>query len=106
MMAMAALANSGRTALPEDLLRLADPADLREATAWGLAIRLCRRFGGCVARSLSGSELVVRDGKLVLELHPGLRALYNDPVERDLRTLATFLELEPLLHLTDATVAA
>lgn len=106
MMAMAALANSGRTAVPEDLLRLAAPADLREATAWGLAIRLCRRFGGCVARSLSGSELVVRDGKLVLELNSGLRALYNEPVERDLRALATFLELEPALHLIDATVAA
>lgn len=106
MMAMAALANSGRTAVPEELLRLTSPDDLREATAWGLAIRLCRRFGGCVARSLSGSELIARDGKLILELSEGLRALYNDPVEKDLRTLAAFLELEPTLEFIDEPVTA
>jgi hypothetical protein len=46
MIALAVLANSGRTAVPPALLRLAPIGALRDAVTWGLATRLARRIGG------------------------------------------------------------
>ena len=106
MLAMAAIANTGRTDLPDGLLRLASAADLREAVTWGLATRLCRKFSGCIAQTLSGSALGLRDGRLVLAIDAPLRALYTDAVDKDLRLLAGWLEVEPAVDLADAQAAA
>ena len=106
MLAMAAIANSGSTNLPDELLRLASAADLREAVTWGLATRLCRKFSGCIAQTLSASALDLRDGRLVLAIDAPLRALYTDTVDKDLRLLAGWLEVEPAVDLADAQAAA
>ena len=73
-------------------------AELRDAVTWGLAIRLCRKFSGCIARSLSGSTLSLRDGRLVLAIQEPLRALYTESVDKVLRLLAGWLEVEPAVE--------
>ncbi len=95
VLAMAVLANNGRTAIPDNLARLATPEQLREAAAWGLAIRLCRRFSGCSPHSLSGSALTCEPGLLVLSVRKPHDALVSDLVERDLALLAGYRGLEP-----------
>ena len=98
MLAMAVLANSSRTTPPAELLRLAPAGRLREATAWGLAIRLCRRFTGAGPQAIAHSSLIVEDragggGRLVLAVRANMAALYNEVVEKDLRLLADCLGL-------------
>ncbi len=93
MLAAALLANSGRSALPAALGRLAPEESLREALAWGQAIRLCRRLSGGTAEALSNSWLGVKDGALLLAVREPLTALYNDSIEKNLRTLADTLAL-------------
>ena len=92
MLAVAILANSGRTAIPRELSRVASPAQLRQAMAWGLAVRLCRRLSGGVAAMLEGTTLAM-DDTLVLRFAPGRKALVNDGVEKDLRLLGECLGL-------------
>ena len=99
MLAMAVLANSSRTVVPAELLRLTTPARLREATAWGLAVRLCRRFTGAGPQAIAHSALLVESrkgqkGRLVLCVRAGMAALYSEVVEKDLRLLADCLGLE------------
>jgi exopolyphosphatase/guanosine-5'-triphosphate,3'-diphosphate pyrophosphatase len=101
IMAMAAIANTGRTAVPEQLLRLASAADLHEAVTWGLAIRLCRKFSGCVTRSLSGSTLSREGGRVVLGVKPPFHPLVTEAMEKDLRVLANWLQLEPAIELLE-----
>jgi exopolyphosphatase/guanosine-5'-triphosphate,3'-diphosphate pyrophosphatase len=98
ILAMAELGNSGRTAIPPEFLRLASQSELRDAVTWGLAIRLCRKFSGCIARSLSSSTLTVQEGCLVLAIREPLRPLYTEAVEKDLRLLAGWLEVEPVVE--------
>ena len=99
MIALAVLANSGRTAIPPELLRLAPVSRLREAVAWGLATRLCRRFAGHAALALDHSSLAVVEGRLVLSVHAEWGALYSDAVDKDLRVLAECLGLQPQFQL-------
>ena len=99
ILAMAAMANTGRTAVPEEYLRLAPLADLREAVTWGLATRLCRKFSGCIAQTLSGSTLSRRKGQLVLAVSDALQPLYTEAVEKDLRLLANWLDSQPAVEL-------
>lgn len=94
MIAAAMLANARRQA-PADLLRLASSERLREAQAWGLAIRLCRRFSGVTRQALENSSLTVSGRKLVLSVKQPFAALYTDPVARDLLALAERLGLQP-----------
>ena len=99
MLAMAVLANSSRTVVPAELLRLTTQARLREATAWGLAVRLCRRFTGAGPQAIAHSALLVESrqgqkGRLVLCVRAGMAALYSEVVEKDLRLLADCLGLE------------
>lgn len=94
MIAACMLANARRQA-PADLQRLASPERLREAQAWGLAIRLCRRFSGVTRQALENSSLTVRGRKLVLSVKQPFAALYTDPVARDLLALAERLGLQP-----------
>jgi exopolyphosphatase/guanosine-5'-triphosphate,3'-diphosphate pyrophosphatase len=102
ILAMAAIANTGRTAIPSEFLRLAPAAELRDAVTWGLAIRLCRKFSGCIAQSLSGSALGRRDDRLTLAINAPLEPLYTEAVGRDLRLLAGWLEAEPAVEVTAA----
>ena len=102
ILAMTVLANAGRAAIPESLLRLADHDALREAATWGLAIRLCRKFSGCSPTSLSGSALTCEPGLLVLTVRKPLDALLSDIVERDLSLLASWLGLEPEVRIIEA----
>ncbi len=98
MLAVAMLAHTGRLDVPPALAALIPVTALREAQAWGLAVRLCRRFSTCAPQSLSGSQLTVEGARLVLSVQPALAALINDGVERDLRALATHLGLKPELR--------
>ncbi len=107
MLAMAVLANSSRTTPPAELLRLASAQRLREATAWGLATRLCRRFTGAGPQAIAHSSLTVEHrasaghagdaiaggGRLVLAVRANMASLYNEVVEKDLRLLADCLGL-------------
>ena len=88
------LAHTGRLEVPPALAALIPAHALREAQAWGLATRLCRRFSTCAPQGLSGSRLLVDGGRLVLEVQPTLAPLVNDGVERDLRALAAHLGLK------------
>jgi len=92
-LALAVLANNGRTAIPAELLRLASATRLREAMAWGLATRLCRRFCGPTAVAMEGSALLVEGMNLVLAVSAGLAPLHSDGVEKDLRLLGECLGL-------------
>ncbi|WP_298173519.1 Ppx/GppA family phosphatase [Novosphingobium sp.] len=94
MLAAAMIANTGRSDLPADLGLLASPEQLREAQAWGLATRLCRRFSGNTAQGISGSALRVEGSALVLAVQPQIAVLVNEGVERDLKTLAAHLGLK------------
>lgn len=98
MLAAAMIAHTGRIDLPAELSRLASPEQLREAQAWGLATRLCRRFSGNTAAGISGSALRAEEGALVLEVQPRTAVLVNEGVERDLKALAAHLGLKPLVR--------
>ncbi|MDP9056553.1 MAG: hypothetical protein M3N34_04380 [Pseudomonadota bacterium] len=94
MLAMAMRANNGRGAIPADLLRLAPPHRLQQAQAWGLAIRLCRRFTGPSPQALAATSLAIHNDQLVLRARGDMAVLYSDTVARDHRWLAETLELE------------
>lgn len=98
MLAAALLANAGRLPPPGSLARITSPGNLHEAAAWGLTVRLARKFSGCSSRPLAGSALTIRDGKLVLGVRPAFQALATETVEKDLRQLATWLRLEPAIE--------
>lgn len=98
MLATAILANSSNLGSTTAFAGIASPERLREAQAWGLATRLCRRFSGCSAQGLSGSSLTVDDGALVLTVQPDLAVLVNEGVSRDLKAIAAHLKLRPLLR--------
>lgn len=106
MIAACMLANAGRQAPSADLARLASPERLREAQAWGLAIRLCRRFSGVTPQALDNSALSVSDGKLLLSVSEPFTALYTEPVARDLLALAERLGLQPEFRVAEAAVAS
>ena len=94
MLAVAMLAHAGRLDVPPQLAALVSPESLREAQAWGLSTRLCRRFSTCAPQGLSGSSLTVANDRLVLTVQPALKALVNDGVERDLKALGAHLGLK------------
>jgi exopolyphosphatase/guanosine-5'-triphosphate,3'-diphosphate pyrophosphatase len=94
MMAMTVFANSGQTQVPPAFSRLASPQDLRDAVAWGLAIRLCRRFTGCADEALARTALR-RDGSgLLLVVEEPVQALYSTTTAKDLRLLAEWVGIE------------
>jgi len=95
MLAAAMIANVGKPVLPADLSMLASPAMLREAQAWGLATRLCRRFTVGARAALDGSSLTRHGDTLVLRVDEPHAVLINDSVGRDLKALAHHLGLKP-----------
>ncbi len=96
----ALIANTGRLELPAGLDRLAPQASLREGIAWGLAIRLCRRFSGISAQALANSSLSVEGPQLVLSVSEPLNALIANGVEKDMKLLAGELGLLPSMRLS------
>ncbi|MEO0061670.1 MAG: Guanosine-5-triphosphate,3-diphosphate pyrophosphatase [Pseudomonadota bacterium] len=96
--AAALLGSCGKPALPPQLLRLAGEADLREAAAWGLAVRLCRRLGAGTPASMLNSALKREDRQLVLYLDEDRAQLASDAVMSDLRNLAQWIGLEPAIR--------
>jgi exopolyphosphatase/guanosine-5'-triphosphate,3'-diphosphate pyrophosphatase len=99
MIALAVLANSGRTAVPPALLRLAPIGALRDAMMWGLATRLARRLGGGAVAALAGTSLRVEGGDLVLAVQPALAPLCSEMVDKDMRVLAECLGLAPRIDI-------
>jgi exopolyphosphatase/guanosine-5'-triphosphate,3'-diphosphate pyrophosphatase len=93
-LAMAALASTGRTEVPEALNRLASPQALSDAVSWGLATRLCRKLTTCVATALAASTLSRTDDRLVLTVREPWHPLVTDTVEKELRALSAWLKLD------------
>lgn len=91
MLAAAVLASTGRLDIVPAWQALAATADLRLAQAWGLAVRLCRRFSDASAQSLSGSTLLLSEGVLTLTVGRAYAVLVNEGVERDLKALGGVL---------------
>jgi exopolyphosphatase/guanosine-5'-triphosphate,3'-diphosphate pyrophosphatase len=104
-LAVALLAACGRPSLPPQLLFLAKEGALREAAAWGLAIRLCRRLGAGSRVSLLTSKLSREDGRLVLWVDASRAQLACGPVQGDLKVLAQWLGLEHELRIGEAADA-
>lgn len=102
MMAACVLAHCGAEPNRPDLARLAAPADLQRAAAWGNAVRLCRRLTGGAAQPLLQSTLRSDGTSLVLTVDPAQSGLLTDAVEKDLRTLALRLGLEPRCRTAEA----
>lgn len=101
MLAAALMASSARFDLPAAWRISASTDDLRQAQAWGLGARLCRRFSGCSPRSLSESALLHEPGQLVLAVRPPYDVLLNEGVERDLRALGGLLGLRTAVRVGD-----
>jgi exopolyphosphatase/guanosine-5'-triphosphate,3'-diphosphate pyrophosphatase len=96
----AALCGSfGKTDLPGDLRALATEAQLREAVAWGLAARLCRRVGAGAQISLLASRLERDRKRLVLTVDESRAALATDRVKGELAVLAGWLGLDHQLRI-------
>lgn len=91
-------AANGKPEPTPELLALASEADLHEASAWGLAFRLCRRIGAGSRTSLLSSKLTREGNLLRLWLEPGRAELVSEQVETDLARLAAWLGCEGLLE--------
>lgn len=94
MLAAALHANAGKQALPNDIATLASPEMLAQARGWGLATRLCRRFGAGAQAVLEGSALISDGGRLSLACQPAIAPLLQDSAKRDLAALAGHLGLQ------------
>lgn len=95
MLAAALRASLGTTEPHERLLSLASEAQLRKATAWGLALRLAQRLGAGSRAALSAAQLSSRDDELVLTVNAGHAALIGASNTKDLGALANWLDLAP-----------
>lgn len=102
MLALAVLANTGETAIPDVFRRLAREEDLRAAIGWGLAIRLCRRLTARAPDAMAATVLAREGGTLTLSLAEPLHALYTDAMGKDLRALAAWTETEPAVEFRPA----
>jgi exopolyphosphatase/guanosine-5'-triphosphate,3'-diphosphate pyrophosphatase len=84
----------GREFLGYPFASLCTREQLDCAARWGLAIRLGHRLSGGVAAALEQSGLKIEGEVLRLTLRSGAGALYSEPVERRLATLAQSLGLK------------
>ncbi len=94
MLAACLLANVNRE-IPVDIELLAKPEEIRQAVAWGLSIRLCRRLTGLAPQLFSSCGLAAVDGKLILTLDDRTAPLATDVVDKDLKLLAEHLQMQP-----------
>lgn len=93
MLAAALQGNAGKVPLPDILGQLAPPELLMQARGWGLAARLCRRFGAGSPAVLEGSKLRVENGQLAVQCEPAIAPLLQEGARRDLKALAAHLGL-------------
>lgn len=105
MITAALRASCGKPDLLPDLLRLADERALRDAAAWGLAVRLCRRIGAGSRTSLLTSSLTRDDDQLLLWLDESRQQLATDVVRSDLKSLAEWMGLAHDLRIGDVATA-
>ncbi|MFC3172986.1 exopolyphosphatase [Novosphingobium bradum] len=101
MLAAALMANTGRLDVPKAWRAFAPVADLATAQAWGLAVRLCRRFSGGAETALAGSRIALDAETLRLSVSQPYAALVNEGVQRDLKALATLLGRKPAWDIAD-----
>ncbi|OCC22561.1 exopolyphosphatase [Croceicoccus estronivorus] len=102
MIAAAVCANTGRNAQLPELERIASPASLHEGRAWGLAIRLARRFSAGSPDALAQSALSVEGNQLVLAMRKPISVLFTNPAEKDLKALAQVVGLDPAMRVIGA----
>lgn len=95
MIAAALRGSLGMTEPHPRMARLASEGELREATAWGLAVRLAQRLGAGAQAPLAASRLTVDGSEVGLHLPATLAALPTAPVEKDLAALADWLGAKP-----------
>ncbi|MBA4047066.1 MAG: exopolyphosphatase [Sphingomonas sp.] len=76
---------------PDPIPALADGQALRQAMAWGLAMRLGQRLSGGLAGPLQRSRIEDDGTAIVLTLNGTDQALYSEAVERRHRALAALL---------------
>lgn len=88
MMAMALFVGMGGGPEPVILARLATPAELASARAWGHAMRLAQRISGGSPETLRDTVLTIEDRQLVLALPRALGALVDQTLERRLARVA------------------
>ena len=95
MLAQALFCNfgGGRDFPYADIAALCGPADLKRASAWGLAMRLGQRLSGGVAAGLRKSRLSRTGDTLKLHIAGEIGALRGEIVERRLKALASSLGL-------------
>ena len=94
MLAMTVFANTGHTGIPKALALLASEDDFKQAIAWGLAVRLCRKLTGGAEQALEQTALKRVDGRLLLEFREPMLALASNSVTKNLRILAEWLGLD------------
>jgi exopolyphosphatase/guanosine-5'-triphosphate,3'-diphosphate pyrophosphatase len=80
--------------------KLIGQADVRQATAWGLAMRLGQRMSGGLAGPLQRSRLVDDGATLALHLGKDDKGLYGEAVERRHAALAAALGRKATLSVT------
>lgn len=91
----------GITEAHPSLARLAGESELREATAWGLGVRLAHRLGAGAKAPLAASRLEVEGARVVLHLPARLAPLATAPVEKDLAALASWIGMSPRLAISE-----
>lgn len=94
MMAACIMADSNRI-LPQDVVKLAQPQAVEQATTWGLALRFCRRLTSLAPKLMAVCPMVRDGGRLVLSLHGSGAALASEAIEREFSLLAAYLGLKP-----------
>ncbi|WP_242095667.1 Ppx/GppA family phosphatase [Sphingomonas sp. CROZ-RG-20F-R02-07] len=87
--------DGGMTA-PDPVGQLASAAELRMASAWGLAMRLGQRLSGGLAGPLQCSRLTLENGILTLALKD--RALYGEAVEKRHQALAALWQVKAVVR--------
>ena len=90
-LAAALLASCGESGWPDQLDALAPENELKEAFAWGLAIRLCRKVGAGTRQSLLGSKLLCDEECVTLRFDRSHAVLATAQVEKELKSLAQWL---------------
>lgn len=95
--AAALLASTGKAAPPPELERLARWEDLQDATGWGLTVRLANRLAAGSEATLRASRLVQQGGDLVLSVDPGRTHVVSAKVGNDLKNLAKWHGLQPVM---------
>lgn len=98
LLAACGLANAGRLPLIEKLFALVPARDVEQAVAWGLALRLARRFSALSDKALAGSSLAIEGGDVVFTVQDRYAVLLSEGVEKDLRLLAEWLNVRPVVR--------